>query len=663
MKSPGRKPRMTVRRTNAVWAIISLSLLLAACGGATSPGGTGTGGSGIVLSSVSVTPNATSVSVSAQVSFKATGKYSDGSSKDLTSSAQWASSDSGTAAINAAGVATGMAVGTTTISAQSSGITGSATLTVGGSGGSGGGGGGGNAAVNLTAIAVTPANPSVPVNTMQQLTATGSYTDGSSADLTSLVTWTSSAVSKANVDASGVVTGVSSGSASITATLNSVSGSTTVTVTAPSITAISVSPDGLTLPLNVTQQFVATASYSDGSSQDLVSGVTWSSSATSVATIDTNGLASLLTAGTVTITAKVGSLTDTATITVVGAHLTSIAISPAAPTMAAGTEQQFTATGSFDDGSTQILPTVQWTSTSPNILAVSSDGLGTAVAAGNSTLSATSGSVTGTTSVTVTSATLISLAIAPANSSMPIGASKQFTATGTFSDSSTQDVTQLVLWKSSNATAASINAAGLVTSFAAGATTIQAQFGSVIQSTTLTVSVVDLVSIAISPANPTLSKHTSVRFTATGTYSDGSTSVLTTVSWKSSKPQIANLRGSGIVHAKKAGQATITATAFGVKGTTTLTVGTGTLSSIAITPANTSVSAGATQQFAATGTFSDGTTQDVTINSHWSSSLASAATIANGPPQAGLATTYAAGTTTIGANSGGITASTTLVVN
>ena len=275
---------------------------------------------------------------------------------------------------------------------------------------------------------------------MQQLTATGSYTDGSSADLTSLVTWTSSAISKANVDASGVVTGVAAGSASITATLNSVSGSTTVTVTAPSITAISVSPDGLTLPLNVTQQFVATASYSDGSSQDLVTGVAWSSSATSVATIDNNGLASLLTAGTVTITAQVGSLTDTATITIVGAHLTSIAISPATPTMAAGTEQQFTATGSFDDGSTQVLPTVQWTSTSSNILAVSSSGLGTAVAAGNSTLSATSGSITGTTSVTVTNATLVSLAIAPANSSMPIGASKQFTATGTFSDSSTQDV-------------------------------------------------------------------------------------------------------------------------------------------------------------------------------------------------------------------------------
>jgi uncharacterized protein YjdB len=648
---------MIVRRTNATWLLVSLFLFLAACSGRNP---TGAGGSG-TLASISVTPTSTSVSVSAQVSFKATGIYSDGHSKDLTTSAQWASSDSGTASMTPAGIATGMAAGTATISAQSSGMTGSATLTVSASGGSGGGGG--DAGKNLTSIAVTPLNPSVPVNTVQQLTASGSYSDGSSADLTSLVTWTSSAVSKANVNATGAVTGVAAGSASITAALNGISGSTTVTVTAPSITAISVSPDGLTLPIDITQQFVATATYSDGSSQDLAGGVTWSSSSTSVATIDNTGLASLLAAGTVTITAKVGSLSDTATVTVVGAHLTSIAISPATPTMAAGTEQQFTATGIFDDGSTQLLPSVQWSATSPNILTVNATGLGVAVAGGNSTLSATSGSITGTTSITVTSATLVSLAIAPLTSSMPVGATKQFTATGTFSDNSTQDVTQLVLWKSSDAAVASISATGLASSFVAGTTTIQAQLGSLSQSTTLTVSVVDLVSIAITPANPTIAKRTSVKFTATGTYSDGSTAVLTAVSWKSSKPQIANVRGSGIVHAKKAGQATITATAFGVKGTTTLTVGTGTLNSITITPANTTVSAHATQQFAATGKFSDGSTQDVTLNSHWSSSVAPVATIANGPPQAALATTYAHGTTTIGANLGGVTASTTLSVN
>ena len=139
----------------------------------------------------------------------------------------------------------------------------------------------------------------------------------------------------------------------------------------------------------------------------------------------------------------------------------------------------------------------------------------------------------------------------------------------------------------------------------------------------------------------------------------------TAVMLKSSKPQIANARGSGIVHAKKAGQATITATAFGVKGTTTLTVGTGTLNSDRnhCRHNHYRVRARKIQQFAATGKFSDGSTQDVTLNSHWSSSVAPVATIANGPPQAGLATTYAHGTTTIGANSGGVTASTSLSVN
>jgi hypothetical protein len=75
------------------------------------------------------------------------------------------------------------------------------------------------------------------------------------------------------------------------------------------------------------------------------------------------------------------------------------------------------------------------------------------------------------------------------------------------------------------------------------------------------------------------------------------------------------------------------------------------------------VAAGSTQQFTATGTFSDSTTQDVTFNTHWSSSAASIATIANGPNAAGLATSTAVGSTVIGGNTGGITSSTTLTVH
>jgi hypothetical protein len=118
-----------------------------------------------------------------------------------------------------------------------------------------------------------------------------------------------------------------------------------------------------------------------------------------------------------------------------------------------------------------------------------------------------------------------------------------------------------------------------------------------------------------------------------------------------------------LAHGKKSGTVTISATASGVKGTTTLTVGTGTLVSMAITPANPSVATGSQQQFTATGSFNDGTTQDITLTTHWSSSSAGVATIANAPSVAGLATTKATGTTTIGGNSGGVTASTTMTVH
>jgi hypothetical protein len=151
--------------------------------------------------------------------------------------------------------------------------------------------------------------------------------------------------------------------------------------------------------------------------------------------------------------------------------------------------------------------------------------------------------------------------------------------------------------------------------------------------------------------------------TATGTFSDGSTSThLSGLTWKTSKPNIAQVRGNGIARAKKNGSVTVTASASGIKGTTTLTVGTGTLTSIVIAPADSTVSLGSTQAFTATGHFSDSSTQDITLTTHFSSSSASVATIANAPSVAGIATTQGIGTTTIGANSKGVTAATSLTV-
>src|SRR5205823_2708016 len=139
------------------------------------------------------------------------------------------------------------------------------------------------------------------------------------------------------------------------------------------------------------------------------------------------------------------------------------------------------------------------------------------------TITASSGGVTGSASLTVSAATLVSIAVIPANSSMAVGTTKQFTATGTYSDTSAQDITSSVLWSSSSAATATINNQGAATSVATGTTTITAALGSVSGSTQLTVSIAHLTLITISPANPRIAKGTSLKFTATGTFSDGST--------------------------------------------------------------------------------------------------------------------------------------------
>ena len=640
--------------------VLAFAFLLAACSGVKSNGGGG-GGGNASLTGLTVTPPQATVLVSKTQSLQATGSYSDGTTKDLTASVTWSSADTGKATVSTAGVVTGQATGVTTVKAQSGNFSGSTEITVTTA----------NVCATPMSIAVAPANPTVPVNTTQQLVATGTNSDASTCDITNLVSWSSSTIAKATVGDNpadkGLVTGVAAGTATITAALNTangtVSGSTSVTVTAPSITSISITPDDMTLAIGVGQQYTASAIYSDGSIEDLVTGVLWTSSNTTVATVDGNGLATTLAAGDTTITATVGSFTDSSVITVVPAHLQSITLSPTNVTMPASTLQQFTAVGNFDDGSTQVLVSAAWLSNSPSVLTIDGNGLATAVAAGTATVSVTSGSVSASTSVTVSTATLVTLAVEPLNSSMPVGATKQFQATGTFSDSSTHDMTQQVLWSSSASGTATITNLGLASSLTTGSTTVTAMQGAVSASTTLTVSNVTLVSIAISPSNSRVQKGTSLQFTAVGTYSDGSTATLTNVSWRSSKNNLANMRKNGILHAKKAGTLTVSASAFGVTGSTSVTVGTGTLTSIDITPANPTVAHGATQQFVALGAFSDGSTQDVSINSHWSSTIPSVATIANAPVNAGLATTFSTGVTAIGVNQRGITASTNLTAN
>jgi S1-C subfamily serine protease len=76
----------------------------------------------------------------------------------------------------------------------------------------------------------------------QDFTATGTYEDGRTADVSADVTWASDDTAVATVDAAGVATGIAAGSADISATIDTISGSGTLTVTAAVLEAIEVAP-------------------------------------------------------------------------------------------------------------------------------------------------------------------------------------------------------------------------------------------------------------------------------------------------------------------------------------------------------------------------------------------------------------------------------------
>src|SRR5207244_3741606 len=265
--------------------------------------------------------------------FTAAGTYTDGTTQDVTGTATWSSSSAKVAVISndsgTGGLATSSALGTTNIKAVLGPISDSTLLTV------------GDAA--LVSILVTPVSPSIALGLPQQFAATGTYSDGSTQDLTQSVTWTSSLPAVAGIDTAGLASSTSIGSTSITAALGSVSASSLLTVNSPVPTALFVSPTNPAVFVGDQQQFTATLIYSNGGSQDVTSSVSWTSSNPTVATVGNAGLASGAAGGSTTVEAMWGAslLVGSTTLTV---FPPTVSVTPATASTKLGGAQQFNAT-------------------------------------------------------------------------------------------------------------------------------------------------------------------------------------------------------------------------------------------------------------------------------------------------------------------------------
>jgi trimeric autotransporter adhesin len=342
------------------------------------------------LSSIAISPAVPSVPVGTQQLLVATGTFSGGSTQVL-SSVLWSSSSPSVSTVtndaSDTGFASSVAQGTATITATAAGVSGSTTITA--------------PAPALVSITLSSSGLTLPLGTTQQFSATGTYSDGSSQDLTSTATWTSSSAS-ATVSSSGLVTGVSPGNSTIQASSGSQSGSATVTVGAPALVALSLTPSSATIALGTTQQYQVIGTYTDGSTQNLTASATWVVVPLTTASITSSGLAAGIGQGTATVGVTTGGFDTIATLAVGAPSLVSIAVVPNATNVPVGSSQQFTATASYTDGSARdITSSVSWASSNQTAVSISSSGLASAVAGGNSTITAASGAVSGTAALTV----------------------------------------------------------------------------------------------------------------------------------------------------------------------------------------------------------------------------------------------------------------------
>ncbi len=268
------------------------------------------------------------------------------------------------------------------------------------------------------------------------------------------------------------------------------------------LVSIQITPPAPVMAGGTQLQLRATGVYSDGSTQDMTTFVNWTSSDTMVA-VSASGVATAAqVAGpdTCTITAtEPGGLSGSAALTVKNAQLTAIAVSPAIADVDGGITTALTAMGTFTNGGetfTQDITSMATWSTSNDVCATVDSGTVTGVGGGTAAITASWGNITSNEAIiNVSGRALVSLDVNPKDDVVPRMVGVFFTATGTFNDGSVEDLTQSVIWSSSDTTVAKIgsynvNGQGMtvITQHIAGTATITAKLGNTAASATLIVS-------------------------------------------------------------------------------------------------------------------------------------------------------------------------------
>jgi uncharacterized protein YjdB len=510
---------------------------------ATSEGQSGTAAitvTNVPVASVTVTPASASIQQGQTIQLTATPKDANGNA--LTGRVvTWSSSNTAVASVNAGGFVTSGAAGSATITAASEGKSGTSAITV--------------TSVPVASVTVSPAPGSVQAGQTLQLTATPKDVNGN--PLTGrTISWSSSNTSVATVSASGLVTGVVAGSATITATSEGQSGTSAITVTPPSSTC----PTSSTAFQNsafTSQNGSFTATFDatpNGTGLDVATGLSQGAAAayTDLAVIvrfNTGGTIDARNGGAYAATNSIAYTAGTSyhfrVVVDVSSHTYSVYVTPAG-----GAEQTIGTGFAFRTEQSGVTALANW-----------------ALTAITGTHTVCNFAITGS----QPPAPVATVTLTPASATVNEGQTLQLTATLKDANGNVL-IGRSITWSSSTSSAATVNGTGLVTGVAAGSTTITATSEGQSGTSAITVVHLPVASVTVTPASGTVSAGSSLQLTATPKDANGNPLVGRTVTWQSSNTAAATVNGSGLVSGVAAGSATITATSEGQSGTAAITV-------------------------------------------------------------------------------------------
>lgn len=322
------------------------------------------------------------------------------------------------------------------------------------------------------------------------------------------------------------------------------------------VNGVSVSPTSASIVVNDTKQLTATVLPANATNKNII----WSTSNSSLATVNSSGLVTGKAAGSATITATTEDGNKTASCNFIVTNsiisVTNVSVNPASTSIFINDTQQLTASIIPSEATNQ---NISWNSANSTIASVSSTGLVTGVSIGTTAIIGTTadGNKSDTCYVTVIPILVSGVSILPATASISINGTQQLTTTIVPTNATNQNVS----WGSDNPSVAKVSSLGLVTGISAGSATITitTSDGNKTDSCIVTVlpASISVTGVSVSPNSENLAIAGTQQLTATISPADATNK---NVSWSSDNSSVATVNSSGMVTGIASGIATITVT-------------------------------------------------------------------------------------------------------